>query len=244
MKTTFTLLAGVLTLAAAHATPLPITNAGFENTSGHQIYNEFSFGVPVGWSLYDPASIAAQPAVYVGTLQPNGTEFFPELAPEGSRVLILYNGGRKGDGAYGVQQTLGTFLEANTSYVLSVRVGNITSGTSVDGTFFDLSSFPGYRVELLAGTDVIASDVDGLSLAEGAWGLSTVQFTTGATVTPGLNLGIRLVNRNLPGLPDNEVDFDDVQLTAVAVPEPAAGGLLAAGALALLAARRRQFRAR
>ncbi|MDX6767348.1 MAG: PEP-CTERM sorting domain-containing protein [Candidatus Methylacidiphilales bacterium] len=222
------------------AVNLIIQNPGFENTSGQTVFQEFTFGTPAGWALYDPNSLVNQSTVYTGTLQPNGVQFFPVPAPQGSRVAILFNSGSKAAGVYGYQQTLTDTLQANTQYSLTVRVGNITSGTSQNNTFYNLSNFPGYRVDLLAAGSVIASDNNSLSIAEGAWALSTVTFTTGVSVTPSQALGIRLTSLNATNAAgvDNEVDFDDVQLTAVAVPEPGSFGLLGLGVLGLACWRR------
>lgn len=222
------------------AAVVSVLNAGFEDTTGQTTFNEFTFGVSAGWNVYDPSNITGNPNVYIGTLQPNGTEFFPVLAPEGNRVAILFNSAQKGAGEYGISQTLTTSIVANTQYTLTVRVGNITSGTAVNNVFYDLSNFPGYRIDLLAGGSVIATDNNTLSIAEGAWGTSTVTFTTGSSVTPDQFLGIRLVSLNATtGTPDNEVDFDDVQLTAVAIPEPSALLFLCGSMLAVFAYRRR-----
>lgn len=203
------------------AATIAVVNPSFENTSGQTSFFEFTFGIPSGWALYDPSNITPDPNVYIGTLQPNGTEFFPVTAPDGSRVAILYNSAQKGSGEYGISQTLTENLTANTQYTLTVQVGNITSGTSQNGTFYDLSNFPGYRIDLMAAGSVIASDNNTLSIAEGAWGTSTVSFTTGSSVLANQALGIRLVSLNATtGTPDNEVDFDLVQLTATTIPEP------------------------
>lgn len=173
---------------------------------------------------------------------PNGEEFFPTLALEGNRVAILYNSTRKGAGDYGYFQALSASLAPHTRYTLTVQVGNIASGTSRNNTVYDLSNFPGCRVDLLAGGSGLNSEGE-LSIAEGAWGLSTVSFTTGASVDPDQFLGIRLVSLNVTtGAPDNEVDFDDVRLTAEAVPDPSVMLLLVAGAGLGAIAWRQRFR--
>ena len=146
-------------------------------------------------------------------------------------------------------QTLSATLQANTNYSLQVAIGNIASATSSNGTFFDLDGFPGYRVDLLAGGVVIADNNNSLagSIPEGQFGTSTVAFSTGAAPAQlGQPLGIRLVNLNIVDLlftdSDLEVDFDNVNLSAVAIPLPAALTLLSPilGGMILLRRRRRE----
>jgi len=126
-----------------------------------------------------------------------------------------------------MSQTLTETLQANTRYALNVGIGNIASGTATNGTFFDLDGFPGYRVDLSAGGTVIAQDNNSQAglIAEGAFGNSTVTFASGAAPAQlGQPLQIRLVNLNqVDAMFPNanlEVDFDNVRLTATAVPEP------------------------
>ncbi|CAN0418150.1 unnamed protein product, partial [Phaeothamnion confervicola] len=151
-----------------------------------------------------------------------------------------------GVGEYGFQQTLAATLAANTRYTLEVDIINIASGTSSSGDFFDLSGFPGYRVDLLAGGVVIAQDLNSLAgtLADGEVGTSTLEFTTDSNpLAAGQNLAIRLVNLNVadiagPGA-DLEVDFDNVRFEAVSVPIPPMLPMLAAACVALGLRRRR-----
>lgn len=238
-KTTLLILAALLSASGvSSAALLGVTNPGFEDTTGStSIYNEFSFGPFAGWNLYDPGSITDSgdgPTYFIGTLQPTvitppNHEYFPAGAPEGSRVAIAFNfNGSGGGGEYGLVQTLSDTLAANTLYTLRVLVGNIASGVSVDTTPFNLDGFPGYRIDLLAGSTVLASDNNSLagSIPEGEFRESTVSYLSGGSVTPGQALGIRLVNLNVvdAGFPaaDWEVDFDNVRLDALSasVPEP------------------------
>lgn len=213
---------------SASADMVTIINSGFEDTTGQTTFNEFTFGTPVGWELYNPDGLLPAAGVFTGTLLPNGTDFFNDVAPEGDRVAIFFNSAGQGDGEYGFQQTLSATLEANTHYTLTVEVGNIASGFATNGTFFNLDEFPGYRIDLLAGNQIVAQDLNSLNIAEAEFETATVSFTTGATHAQlGEALGIRLVNLNaIPAgftqatSPDLEVDFDQVQLSAVAVPEP------------------------
>ncbi|QDU87933.1 hypothetical protein Pla175_13000 [Pirellulimonas nuda] len=217
----------------AGGTPVPVVNAGFEDTTGAAvIFNEFSFGASPGWDLYeDPPGLigagAADP-FYVGTLEPQPAAgmpgefvFFPEGAPEGSRVAIAYNrAGSGGLGEYGLQQMrVGTPLLPFRTYTLRVEVGNIASGLALSGEYFDLGGFPGYRIDLLAGGTPIASDTSTLpgSIPEGEFATSVVTFSAlPGDPSLGRDLGIRLVNLNqvdpLAPAADLEVDFDDVRL--------------------------------
>lgn len=254
-------LALSLTALSATAADITIVNAGFEDITGETPSNEFTFGDFPGWSFYDPSGAkgsGAGPSYYVGTLQPqiideideNNHQYFHAGAPEGERVAIAFNVAASANAEeYGLIQVLSATLQADTRYTLSALVGNIASGTSLDTSSYNLNGFPGYRIDLLAGTTVLASDNNTLadSILEGAFALSTTEYTSpsfGALI--GQQLAIRLVNLNqidgdFPDA-DREVDFDDISLTAVAIPEPASVTLLLAGA-ALAATQRRRPRA-
>jgi hapalindole H/12-epi-hapalindole U/12-epi-fischerindole U synthase len=247
-------------IATAQAAPLTVVNSGFEDIGGEVVVNEFTFGPQPGWSLYDPDNVTDGgdgPTFYVGTLTPfqpdpvgapGAYANIPNGAPEGQRVAIAFNFANSGgQGEYGVQQTLADTLAANMRYTLQVNVINIASATSSSGQFFELSGFPGYRVELRAGNEVLAADLNGLGgvLADGEVGTSTVVFDSGANpLAQGEQLTIRLVNLNIVDAAhagsDLEVDFDNVRLSAVAVPLPSMTPLaFALGALALRRRRRR-----
>ena len=251
-------LALVLTTAPLHAALLNVTNAGFEDITGETVVNDFTFGALNGWSLYEEPGLDTSngdgPDFYIGTLTPTGGQFFPGGAAEGSRVGIAFNfEGRTNSGnglEYGFFQSLSDTLQANTQYTVQVEIGNIASGTVLGSTFYNLAGFPGYRVDLMAGTTVLDSDNNSLagSIAEGAWGTSTVSFTTGASHTNlGENLGIRLVNLNVTDTTDAtttaadlEVDFDNVRLDASAIPEPSTFTLILFSLAALLFHRRKR----
>lgn len=237
------------------AAPLTVVNGGFEDISGESPVNEFTFGALNGWDLYDPNGVAgagAGSSFYIGTLRPTETavpgvfDNFPAGAPQGERVGIAFNVlGTHGD-EYGLEQTLSDTLQANTQYTLNVQIGNIDSAEAQNGTYFELSGFPGYRVELLAGTEVVAMDNNSLagSIDDGEFALSTINFTTGSSHGQlGEALMIRLINLNvvdgLHPMSHLEVDFDDVQLSAVVVPIPAIFPLMSllSGCLMLFARR-------
>jgi hypothetical protein len=261
-----TLLAGASAVVALPATAaqLVVVNPGFEDISGESPVNEFTFGPLDGWDLYDPSSVTGGgqgPTYFLGTLtpfepdpvgDPGVYEFFPDGAPEGQRVGIAFSfSGSGGQGEWGFVQVLSDALQANTTYTLRVRIGNIASGTSISNDTFPLDGFPGYRVDLLAGADlpsggvIVAQDDNALagSIPEGEFAESTVELTTDASHPHlGETLGIRLVNLNqvdptYPGS-DLEVDFDDVRLDASPAPPaiPAVGPAALAGTGLALAA--------
>ncbi len=213
------------------AAVVTVVNSGFEDITGASQFNEFTFGPLPGWDLYDPGGITSGGAggtYYIGTLEPTPPTYFNAGTFQGSRVGIAFNfSGSGGQGEYGLIQTLGDTLQADTRYRLTVEVGNIASGTGVNGQFFNLNGFPGYRVDLLAGGQVLAQDNNSLSgsIAEGEFETSILTFETGSSHTQlGQALQIRLVNLNQVDASDPaahlEVDFDSVQLTATSVPEP------------------------
>lgn len=234
----------------AKADLLSVTNPGFEDISGESPFNEFTFGAFNGWDLYDPGSVAgsgAGPTYFIGTLDAE-PPWFDAGAPEGDRVAIAFNfAGSGGQGEYGLVQTMTETLQANTVYELTVEIGNINEGTAINGDFFDLRGFPGYRVDLLAGDAVIAQDNNSLggSIADGFFGTTTVSLTTGTTHAQfGQALGIRLVNLNQVDLAfpvsDLEVDFDNVRLSAQSVPEPSSLAMLLLALVGLQHRRRRE----
>ena len=247
---------------ASQAAPIAVVNPGFEDISGEFVFNEFTFGAQNGWDLYDPANVTnggAGNTFYIGTLTPFEADpvgapgvftNIPNGAPEGQRVGIAFDfANGRGLGEYGFEQTLAATLAANTRYTLTVDVINIASGTARSGDFFNLSGFPGYRIELLAGGVVVAADTNSLAggLGDGGVATSSVVLTTeGNPLALGQNLAIRLVNLNVidPNAlaADLEVDFDNVRLDAVSVPLPPTLPVLAVACAGLLLRRRRASR--
>ncbi len=231
-------IAILLTLAAVGfggaklgATPIEVINHSFEDISGESPFNEFTFGALNGWGVYDPNVVTSDgdgPTYFVGTLTPfepdpvgNPGVFanFPGGAADGQRVAIAFNfQGSDGQGEYGLMQLLAITLQPYSTYTLEVEIGNIDSATAMNGDFFPLAGFPGYRVDLLAGDFIVAQDDNSLAgtIPDGEFATSTVTLTTGAN-HDHLNqlLQIRLVNLNQldPLFPDSdiEVDFDNVR---------------------------------
>jgi hypothetical protein len=257
--------------AGAGADPVAIENAGFEALYlGGNLPPEYAGDVPpgafptgappAGWTAFY-AGGSAFAGAYLGVLNPGtaadhapNPAYFPAGAPEGDNAALVYMDGDAGGAEFGIEQELAATLEPDTTYTLTVEVGNIASGAGLVvpyTSFFDLDGFPGYRVQLLAGGVVLAEDAGVLSPGEGVFETATVVHTSAsAPAQQGEPLAIRLLTRNqpdVPGVSGLEVDFDDVRLesgpTVGAVPLPPiavalAGAILAGSGAAALRRRR------
>jgi len=228
-------LTALLLPGTLQAESLTITNPGFETN----IVADGAFNVaapPTGWSNFGSIN---QSNRSTGTLNPTGTQLYTGGAREGDNVAVVF----LQDGTLGleggIQQILSATLQPLTQYTLSLQVGNIGNDPNPPHNSFNFTGFPGYRIDLLAGGVVLASDNNSLAgtIPDREFRLSSLQFTTGAS-HPELDefLAIRLVN--LDGLNGIEVNFDDVELLAIPVPEPSSALLLACGSAALLRRRR------
>jgi hypothetical protein len=187
-----------------------VGNPGFEDDAVAD--GQFNPSItPARWQRYDPAGILNGNDNVVGILNPTGTSLYPDGAPEGRNVALVFLWNTDNDGnPTGLSQRLTTTeLAAGSTYTLRVQVGNIAAA---DGAPYDLSGFPGYRVELLAGGEVLVADDDTLSPDDGKFEQSEISYTaTASDAAIGQPLEIRLINLNVPesGI---EVNFDDVEL--------------------------------
>lgn len=234
-------VAALVVAGKVAAVEIMIVNAGFESPAtgpGTFVTN----APPTGWSAF--GSVESFEARAVGVLNPNGTTLFSSV-PEGNNVGVVFlrNSDQTFSGrAAGLQQTLSDTLQLNTSYTLSVAVGNIGNDSAEPHNAFNFSGFPGYRIELLAGGNVIAFNENTVAPGEGGFLTTTLNYNVGSLhANAGGALGIRLIN--LDAAAGIEVNFDDVRLTAVAIPEVSTGSLwLGAAALGALGVGRRYRR--
>ena len=202
--------------AGASPVPIPITNAGFENPALAD--GAYTDNVIPGWSIVAGGNIGAW------NVQ---TADFPAQAPEGLNVAYIYSATAIQGCGQVLTNPAGLF-QLGASYTLTAKVGNSASYTG----------FPGYQVQLLAGGTVIAQDDNTSPPGEGLFVTSTVNYTYHAAHSElaGLPLEIRLLSKGLQA-GENEMEFDDVKLTAtLASPIANPGGpysMLSIGSLAL-----------
>jgi hypothetical protein len=233
------ILAASLALpVAADAAALVVTNPGFEATpAANGMFNGTNTTGPAGWGWTVANTGPTNDNRFFGVWNPTGTPSYIPARPAGENIGVIFLDDVLGLEAR-LQQVLAATLELSTEYTLTVEVGNFRP--SPGGDPWNFAGFPGYRVDLLAGATVLASDNNTLAPGEGIFLTSTVSFTTGAShPAAGQPLSIRLVNLNGPGA-GVEVNFDNVSLNAEAVPEPSGLALLAVGTLIGLRGRRRR----
>lgn len=207
------------TAAAAdfsRTTQLTVLNPSFELPAT----NSASFitsAPPTSWQAYGNINNGNRA---VGVLNPNTTTLYLDPVPHGNNVgvtFLLDNPGNQtfyANSEAGMQQTLAETLLPNSEYTLLVEVGNLNTDSNPNNQYA-FTGFPNYRVDLLAGGQILASDTNSLKPGEGRFLLSRVRFATGSQHPQlGSALGIRLVNLNSSvGI---EVNFDNVRLERTA----------------------------
>ncbi|MEM9016431.1 MAG: hypothetical protein AAGC68_05410 [Verrucomicrobiota bacterium] len=221
-----------LLIEEGSAQSITIANLGFEvdTLPGGQPIPENTIRVdpstPSDWDIYDPNFIIDGGSNSVGIINPTNSSFYSGGAPEGSQAALIYLEA-SGQGEAGIHQTLASSLQLQTRYTLQVDVGNPASGTSSSSSsggaiLFNFAGFPGYRIDLLAATTVIASDT-GASIPDGSWDTRTLVVDIGdSSDLAGETLSVRLVSLNQTGTsgePGIQVNFDHVRLVTSPVPE-------------------------
>jgi len=193
-----------ITKPATVTKSISVGNAGFESpvlTDGFEESN------PPSWT--DGYYETANPTVWVageaeaGVYNPDASMGYGGVAPEGQNVGYTT---ASPDRDKGMSQVLSATLEANTRYELSVLVGN--------PFLFNESTRAGdYRVELLAGGVLLASDTGPSPADDTTWKTATVVYNSGEEPEQlGEPLEIRLLA--VAYTERKGVDFDDVKLSA------------------------------
>ena len=196
----------IVTITKGSYSEAPIVNAGFEDPVLAD--GDYPFATP-GWTKIN------DPGGSTGTWNPDATGDiwygYGGNAPEGDNVAWVYPDPNQESG---LAQVLTETFAADTTYTLTVQVGN--------NSYYD---WLGYKVQLLAGGTVIAEDDSGIEPADDDFALSTVPYTydAGDAALVGQPLEIRLLAASVDGL-EVDTDFDDVVLTADP-PFPAPAGV-------------------
>jgi hapalindole biogenesis HpiC1 cyclase-like protein/PEP-CTERM motif-containing protein len=192
----------------AEAVPIPIANSGFEACAQTSPTVKTC---PLGEGDFTSQSNAATGWTHdgnttAGVFNPTTAQYSGQ-APEGSHVAY--------SNSAPLSQTLGAPLAANTTYTLQVLVGDRLD-----------TNFPGYQVQLLAGSTILNQCDTCVTPANGTFANAMVTYTTGSSFPAG-SLKIVLDSNNI------QTNFDNVRLDATpvvnGVPEPTSLLLLGSG---------------
>jgi len=148
-----------------------------------------------------------------GVINPT-TDQFSNGVPHGNNSAWLNSGS--------ATQTLSALLTAGSAYTLQVEVGDRKD-----------SNFPGYRVALWAGDNLLASES---SLVPNDGFLTSIVHYTALTGNPLLGQALK-IELHSNGI---QVNFDNVRLDVSPVPEPASQALLLVGLFGIGAVVRRR----
>jgi HpiC1 cyclase len=223
-----------LAVATTKAQSISVPDFSFETPSETGTYQDNS-GIAAGAAIpntgnawyYLGGFTAGGSPVGVQDVSANG--FTAGANPDGTQDGYVNVGAWMGSGAL-------TTIAANTTYTLTVAEGNRGGGFAQTGGFTIALA---YGPSIGTGATNSANWTSSLhvtyanSPAVGTFADFQTSFTTGTSdATIGQSLFVLLGSDVTAG--NNPIDYDDVRLTAAAVPEPATVSLAGLGCLALL----------
>ena len=208
-----------ITAVTARAASVTITNPGYEDDV--LAPGAWSDATPNGW--LDPDNPGGNPNA-------NFIEYIAGFASEGVNHLG-FDGNENGI----IYQDLSTAWAANTSYTLTIGVGNRAGGTGAGTGLFGLTST---NDGVIVSNDAFASalfsqtvDTSTIAPVGGTFGDLVLNYSTGAVAPAG---NIRIFAKETSGV---RIHLDNFRLDATVIPEPSS--LAALGLAGLLMRRRR-----
>jgi len=216
----------VMGALTSRAQAVTILNPGFESptvTDG----NYADSTLPTSWSksAYSGTGVA-------GTANPSAGQLSPIF---GDNVAYLYNGAATANSPF-LFQNLG-LPDPNTIYSLSGYVGDRSGGFFVfptGGVTLNLHIGSTAIADIVASIAITSSPGDGVAAQ-----YTTSTFTTGNTVTQNMFVTLAVVNGTTQY---NLATFDNLQLSAISVPEPTSILMLGVGTVGMLFVNRRRRR--
>jgi len=232
IKTTMSLATAMGSLALAAGTAnaaITIVNPGFETNTG------------TGGSTAAPWMRGSNGSARVGISSYAGLGVQVDPVPGGGLYAHYNNGASES-----IYQVLSDTLAANTTYTLTIQAIDRTdlafqdgelrlgyAGTD-DGSTGDMIANDFYGENLLSPTVVFNPNPVNGAAADDGWEDWSYTFVTGASPAGlGEALRVEIVGSGV------QSTYDNISLTAVAVPEPSTTALLGLGGLALILRRRK-----
>jgi len=191
----------VASLTVLPGTFVPIVNPNFDvdtitggNAPAYQIVT------PTGWT-----AIGTNPNNLIGLINAANSTSYPATVTGSSSPNAFFSFSSDGNANPGVSQTLTTLLNSNTTYTLSVQVGNRNSGT-----------WGGYHILLETTNGTVVGDWVGVYTsvaAPGTFATTAKSYTTGPN-PPGLGQPLVIVLEQAVPAAGSYSDFDSVSLVA------------------------------